>query len=366
MDSLLNVRLILVVGLNTLFYSFLFIVGFAVGVIVMRRLYKRAVPPGYESLDTAIKFLEDELTRIDDVVSQLWAKANLPEQRRNAATSQDAAHPGTDRSWKESFKRFFGINTNTKENEEIHPLVLRLISIKRKLGRLKRNIGDAATCLSPIKPNSEYPGEDHLVNKEGGAIAATASDKQAEQLGAALFASGSSAVIPTPETGDPSLYYPYSSPKAEDRDLNQQTTGRFPATNITAELIESYNRAVTDAFAREQFREMYQPLRVGTVNAVERTRNPTIDAEFRETTDGDFFAIHTLGKNEYSVVPRLGLTIEFVSYNAGALGQVFNNPTYEPGLFYSHYHVRQPAIFKRDGDRWELLSAGELDLGQGD
>lgn len=136
--------------------------------------------------------------------------------------------------------------------------------------------------------------------------------------------------------------------------------------NVTPGLLELYNRAVTDTEAREQFRDRHMPIRFGTVNAVERRQNPTLDPEFREATDGDFFAFAIPGRKEYAVMPRLGLTIESVSYGAGALGKVFDCPRYEPGLFYSRYRVRRPATFNRDGDRWELRSPGELDLWSGD
>jgi hypothetical protein len=148
---------------------------------------------------------------------------------------------------------------------------------------------------------------------------------------------------------------------------DRRGTERLTDTNIASEIIELYNEAVTDALARERFREMCKPIRVGTVNAVERRQNPTLKAEYKETTDGDFFAFAIPGKNEYAVVPRLGLTIEAVSYNAGALGEVFSKTQgHDPKRFYTHYRVRHPATFKRDGEHWELLSSGELDLGEGD
>lgn len=149
--------------------------------------------------------------------------------------------------------------------------------------------------------------------------------------------------------------------------LSQSATKESSAADLGTKIIELYNCAVTDTAAREQFREQYQPLRLGTVNAVERRQNPTIEAEYRGTSDGDFFAFAIPGKNEYAVVPRLGLTIEAVSYNAGALGEVFSKTQgHDPKLFYSRYRVVEPARFKRDGERWELLSPGELDLGPGD
>lgn len=143
--------------------------------------------------------------------------------------------------------------------------------------------------------------------------------------------------------------------------------GRHSPFEVDKEIIELYNRAVNDSFAREQFRESVQTIRVGTVNAVERRQNPALEAEFKEANDGDFFAFAIKGANTYAVVPRLGLTIEAIRYSAGALGEVFDKTrNYDSQHFYSRYRVRQPAIFKCDGDRWQLLQSGELDLGPSD
>lgn len=148
---------------------------------------------------------------------------------------------------------------------------------------------------------------------------------------------------------------------------NQQTSRPLSRAPTAEAILELYNRAVLQISVREEFRETYQPVRIGTVNAEERTRNPTIQSEFRQTTDGDFFALPIQGTDKYSVLPRLGLTIEAVSYGAGAVGQVFSKtPNYDPKLFYSRYAVRIPARFRKVGERWDLIDPGELDLGHPD
>jgi hypothetical protein len=137
--------------------------------------------------------------------------------------------------------------------------------------------------------------------------------------------------------------------------------------NTPDAMVHLYNRAVNDTFAREQFRDHYCPIRIGTVNAVERRQNPTIKAEIRETTDGDFFALAIPGSNEFAVFPRFGLTIEAVSYGAGAIGEVFDKTQgHDPKLFYSHYRVKRPAIFRLEGGHWCLWEPGELELGFGE
>ncbi len=162
----------------------------------------------------------------------------------------------------------------------------------------------------------------------------------------------------------------YSEPNDQDLDVRiiERPPAETPARGQSGEnTIELYNRAVLQSSVREEFRERYQPVRVGTVNAEARTRNPTIKSEFREATDGDLFALRIGGTDRYSVFPRLGLTIEAVTYGAGGLGEVFSKTTkYDPKLFYSRYAVRTPATFRKVGERWDLKDPGQLDLGPPD
>lgn len=156
---------------------------------------------------------------------------------------------------------------------------------------------------------------------------------------------------------------------ARERAKAAKTINTFRSTpdDPLHEMVQLYNLAVNDTVAREQFREQFCPVRIGTVNAVERRQNPTIKADIRETTDGEFFALPISGTNEYAVFPRLGLTIEAVSFSAGAVGEVFEKTQeHNPKLFYSHYTVKQPAIFRLEGGHWHLREPGELKLGYGD
>lgn len=170
----------------------------------------------------------------------------------------------------------------------------------------------------------------------------------------------------------PTISRPYREEEYElprDRPNPGKTINTFKATqqNPLYEMVQLYNLAVNDTVAREQFREQFCPVRIGTVNAVERRQNPTIKADIRETTDGEFFALPISGTKEFAVFPRLGLTIEAVSFSAGAVGEVFGNTQgHNPKLFYSHYTVKQPAIFRLEGEHWNLKEPGELKLGYGD
>lgn len=167
----------------------------------------------------------------------------------------------------------------------------------------------------------------------------------------------------------PGLGIDHPTPPPYDRqetdEFGEQAQGNTVSTSD--DMVQLYNRAVNDALARERFREYFSPIRIGTVNAVERRQNPTIKAEIRETTDGDFFALRMTGTSEFAVFPRLGLTIEAISFSAGAVGEVFQKTQgHDPKLFYSHYRVKQPAIFRSEGGHWHLQKPGELELGHGE
>ena len=164
---------------------------------------------------------------------------------------------------------------------------------------------------------------------------------------------------------------PITRPSARRKSLKENYVDEVESRPSAAydepddDMVQLYNRAVSDTVERERFRERFCPIRIGTVNAVERRQNPTIKAEIRETTDGDFYAL-PLGNNEFAVFPRLGLTIEAVSFGAGAIGEVYNTKGHDPKQFYSRYRLNQPAIFELEGEHWVLREPGELEFSFGD
>jgi hypothetical protein len=123
---------------------------------------------------------------------------------------------------------------------------------------------------------------------------------------------------------------------------------------------------VDDRNLRSDFRGKYQPLRIGTVNATERRRDPNMRAEFREASDGNFFAIKLEDQSDYLVIPGFDIAVKHTSYEAGAIGEIFNCPGYNSDLSYLCVKVRRPAVFKVSGQNWMLDKPGELDLGPGE
>jgi hypothetical protein len=328
------------------------LLGFVCGILISRWRRTSVRITRLVELEEQFVSLDEELNRIVDVSGRIWEKAN-PGSSDNAQTFRPKSYRGVRKSWIKALHRAtLGkvIKKITKRKKRRPPnatsrLAASVVRLKSQTNKLNR-----AESLLP-QPSRESP----KIRRTNDAGERHSSDTQEDfdLHGAAShyheWRENREGLAPEP---------------AEDRNRSSQEYSPI----VRDELLELYNHAVTDNFAREEFRERYQPIRLGTVNAVERRQNPTaeIKPEFRETTDGDFFAFRSAAATTYRVVPRLGLTVGAVSYNAGALGEMFGNPTYDPAQSYSHYQVRQSAIFKREGDKWLLDSPGQLDLGDPD
>jgi hypothetical protein len=289
---------------------------FAAGIIIGFYFGRppKKITTNNEHLSEVVGSVQSELGRIDAAVARLWTTcfASTPRSvsgRVNKTYSSDAAEL----------------------------LTTDLSNIRYTLGALAENISDVVHRVE-------------VLVKEGG-----------PQVNLKRSSARTEAAL----KGDV-LIERSNEPSIEDSDATSSYSERVIPRTAEA-IIEFYNRAVNDPVARERFREDYSPIRIGTVNAVERRQNPTIRPEIRETTDGDFFALPIAGRIEFAVFPRLGLTIEAVSYSAGAMGEVFEKTRgHDPKLFYSRYRVKQPAVFRIEGDRWQLRESGELDLGLGE
>jgi len=313
---------------------FTFVLGVVLGV-VLKRPHKKRVSVSSEEITHNMNALEKEVDGFEEVVATVWA-TRLPAEKR--PHSQQAVQSIQD-----------------PENLEGPPaLVRKIIELKLRLASLRRNLENVIPWF--IDTSQDATRKPHVSHEEQNRSGLGAANKQGTSK-------GQSSDLDRLASRSPRR----TNREEPSRLRGPKTKTGLVNTSVTAEIVALYNRALIDTLAREQLREQYQPTRVGTVNAVERRQNPTIKAEFREATDGDFFAFGLSGDNQYLIVPRLGVTIEAVSFSAGALGEVFSKTqNHDPKLFYSHYSVVQPAIFERKDQCWELLEAGELDLGPGD
>lgn len=333
--------------------------GFVVGYCVAYMRYRKGGGTDPAGVETELGHLEGQMKLAENAVAVLLEKVRLRSQVKPWEIRVSEAPQGESgfQGLLNNISGFLSKSGNSQA-ESKDPFVRRLKDIKGKLKKITDNINYVRPFLNPDSSSMSRDGQSELESPADQRITSEEDDQGAESF----ISSGS---LKSFQAEHEAKIIRHSSKDGSESSRDRCETSGSVSAGAARDIIELYNRAVTDSSAREQFREEYQPLRVGTVNAVERRQNPTIEAEFREATDGDFFAFKLHG-NEYAVVPRLGLTIEAITYNAGALGQVFGHPTYDPKLFYSRYRVQRPAIFRCDGDRWMMRSPGNLDLGPGD
>lgn len=355
-------------GLNSelgVVYSLgLLVIGLTVGALF--GLWVKKPIQDLKSVVQTITKLEDELEGLVKEVSKLWERTT-PTTIRAAATGEVISYQTTEMRW---WRRLLKLKRNVRENGESQEALNRDDIIGRlqasskilksqtvKVAYLIDN-NPFATSSRPQAPRA-YEAARFPVTEDSGDDGLSQDDLDSRDL------SRPTRII-EPESRRTDTSAAAAADLSKPVKPTEQRNDKYLDDGIKC-LIDLYNSAITDSMGREQFREHYQPTRIGTVNAVERRQNPTtvITPQFRETTDGDFFAFE-LSAHRYAVTPRLGLTVGAVSYNAGALGEMFGNPNYDPAQSYSRYRVLKPAIFKRDGDRWELIEAGRLDLGAPD
>jgi hypothetical protein len=338
MNTLVRILVSLGWGSGALVVSFL--IGCVAGAVAWWKLFPRW-PIEYSELAKLIGSLNVELRKMDHAVDTLWLVARFREERVPSASAITT----------------LGSDPNLAR---INKLVVDVITVKRRLESLLRDLEKVSPWLTagqtPRQPQKRLP----VVNAQGVVI-----DRKKEEQRPTSDILGSNDDPPDAEL--PIL------PSAGDQVLVAVEKNDAPQTkphgaHDSSQMIELYNRALADPLASREFREQYQPIRIDIVNAVERRLSPTarIDPEFKQTPDGDFFALPLSEPNKYSVVPRLGLTIGPVSYQAGALGEMFGRPDYDPAQSYSRYQVRKPALFRRDGDNWELVQPGQIELGAPD
>jgi hypothetical protein len=362
MTSVTDLLYFLASEVGMIYSIVLLFVGFVFGIFVWR--WYEGAGKDAKSLSKGIEDLEGELDRVVTIVSELWERATPPIKRQQDLRVKSYRGPERSRL-KTAYRKTLGkLRRPAKGPVQISPPKNMEGRIEDFTARLKSQADKISLATSFIPSSSKS-----LPRRSETAADWELHDKLAHKGEDASYLDRLGSNYDNWQDEIPKE----DSVQHEILDRSKISTSTPEASrNLpvggAGDIVQLYNSALSDNLARERFREQHQPIRIGTVNAVERRQNPTIPIrpQFRETTDGDFFAFLSSGENNYLVMPRLGLTISDVTYNAGALGEMFGNPSYDSTRSYSRYQVRKAAIFRRDGDRWELQSPGQLDLGPGD
>jgi hypothetical protein len=362
--------------------GFLFKVGipFVVGCVVgwlLAVAFRRSKAGGTssEELEATLSELKTQVNKVGREADRLYQKVGwTTESSATGSTVKERSYQGSRRSGGpgkllgklRAFFRAEDVKAHEKGEAGVNTLEQRLTEIRLQVTDIKtklRNVGPRLIA-APWKQGS---------GRQSPAL--TSAQSPAEAVEDIKEMEWFSQNHPTRDPGADSAqdsviidhsYYDARRREQEQFDPRNQDAGHRPTSGVGAEIVEMYNRAVADPLERGRFRDKFTPVRVGTLNAVGRRQNPTIEAEYGEASDGDFFA-YPIGGGECIVVPSLGLTIEAVGWTAGALGEVFGGTRgHDPQRFYSSYRVREPARFRCQDGRWELGTPGELDLGPGD
>ena len=128
---------------------------------------------------------------------------------------------------------------------------------------------------------------------------------------------------------------------------------------ILQKFCELYNSG-----AESELRDSYQPhFPIGVSNATERHERQSESPIFQTDTVGNLVAYSIESEDFYAVVPFYGLVLQDSLYGPGALGEVFECPSFDP-LYSYQIKVIRPAVFELDSvnQRWTLQEKGELEL----
>jgi len=128
---------------------------------------------------------------------------------------------------------------------------------------------------------------------------------------------------------------------------------------------DEYNDALVDEDKQYLFSDKHKPIIVDVVNSLERRRRRDVAPAFETALNGDYWVIKSedTGRTTFVVLPRFGLVVRQVNFNAGALGEVFDCPDYRDDDSFQVEKVVKPAVFQktRNGS-WKLVDKGRLML----
>lgn len=139
----------------------------------------------------------------------------------------------------------------------------------------------------------------------------------------------------------------------------------FSEPDDLAGCIHLYNTTIADEQRQSEFNKRFKPIRVDVINALDRRRDPKLNPQFQSSNSGDLLVVEINGARPTSFVvfPRFELTIYESNYRAGAFGEVFHCPIFNPKQRYSVHSVQSPAFFSMgQSGSWTLERKGELEL----
>ena len=140
----------------------------------------------------------------------------------------------------------------------------------------------------------------------------------------------------------------------------KKTTNLYRDKFPEEELVKFYNEALDNREMRNELWQKFEVLPFGNVNSTNQRLGNSLEPDFRETEDGNLYAIES-SKDKYWIVPKFDFTVKVTNYE-NTIKHLFDCVGYDENSSYTRVKIQCPAIFIKRGNDWKLDERGALIL----
>ena len=154
----------------------------------------------------------------------------------------------------------------------------------------------------------------------------------------------------------------FNAPTSAERFSDDpQSDGLSPEATMKGALVSLYNEAAENRDLRDSLWEKFHITLIENVNALDQRIGNTPQPEFRQSNNGNFYAVEDTSSGTFLVVPKFDFTIKSLNYES-TVKFGFICPDFDDNCTYSRFTVLEPALFVKYGDIWKVDRPGRLDL----
>lgn len=154
----------------------------------------------------------------------------------------------------------------------------------------------------------------------------------------------------------------FTGPTSAERFSDEpESDSLSPEATLKGALVALYNEAAENRDLRDSLWEKFHITLIENVNAVEQRIGNTLQPEFRQSNDGNFYAVEDTSSGNFLVVPKFDFTIKSINYES-TVKFGFICPDFDDNCTYSRFAVLEPALFVKSGDIWRVERQGRLIL----
>ena len=150
-------------------------------------------------------------------------------------------------------------------------------------------------------------------------------------------------------------------PSAERFSDEPPSDGLSPEATMKGALVSLYNEAAENRDLRDSLWEKFHITLIENVNALDQRIGNTPQPEFRQSNNGNFYAVEDTSSGTFLVVPKFDFTIKSLNYES-TVKFGFICPDFDDNCTYSRFTVLEPALFVKYGDIWRVDRPGRLNL----